>query len=244
MDLDRDCSPPGTPGPSPHTAAATTRVLLLRHAETAAPDRYHGAESDVPLGERGQAQALAAARALAGLGLEPVAVYVSTMQRARETARPIAEALGRDLAEVANLHERRMGSLSGRLQAEGRPIYEATRDRWQAGDLDASHEGGESYRELHARVVPAFRALIAAHPGQTLIVVAHGVVIRVLLTALLPGSGPHDFERFGIDFVAVNDLRFDGQHWSAAALNTPAVAICANPHPHPPEPSGAVRHGR
>ena len=38
------------------------RVLLLRHAETAAPDRYHGAESDVQLGRNGQMQAERVAR--------------------------------------------------------------------------------------------------------------------------------------------------------------------------------------
>jgi hypothetical protein len=41
-----------------------TRVLLLRHAETAAPDRFHGAESDIPLGENGRRQAEAAAQGL------------------------------------------------------------------------------------------------------------------------------------------------------------------------------------
>ena len=45
-----------------------TRVLLLRHAETAAPDRFHGAESDVDLGDRGSRQAEAVAPGLAGDG--------------------------------------------------------------------------------------------------------------------------------------------------------------------------------
>jgi probable phosphoglycerate mutase len=69
-----------------------TRVLLLRHAETAAPDRFHGAESDLPLGDRGREQAAAVAPGLALL--RPVALYCSPMLRARQTAQPIGVARG------------------------------------------------------------------------------------------------------------------------------------------------------
>jgi len=194
-----------------------TRVLLLRHAETAQPDRFHGAESDVPLGGRGHRQAAEVARWLAAQG--PVALYCSGMRRAIETAAPIGAASGLEPVVVPELHERFMGPLSGMGRAEGWSIYESTRLRWMAGDLDSTHEGGESYRSIRARVVPAFLALAERHRGQTVVVVAHGVVNRVLLTSLLSGSGPHDFERFGIDFVAVNDLRWDGGSWTAALLN-------------------------
>ena len=53
----------------------------------------------------------------------------------------------------------------------------------------------------------------------TVVVVAHGVVIRVLLTTLLDGHGSEDFSAFAIDNAAVNDLRWDGTRWSAVALN-------------------------
>lgn len=200
-----------------------TRILLLRHAETAAPDRFHGAESDVELGERGLRQAAEAALALAAQG--PEAVYCSGLRRALQTAGPIAAAIGREPRVVPELHERRMGILSGRARVEVGAIYEAARDRWHAGDLDATHEGAESYRMIRDRAVPAFLRVAEAHPGGTAVVVAHGVVIRVLLASLLEGAGPGDFERFGIDFVAVNDLRRVGETWRAAALNAPAASI-------------------
>jgi len=195
----------------------TTRVLLLRHAETAAPDRFHGAESDVPLGERGHDQARAAADRIAPLN--PTAIYCSPMLRARQTAEPIARICGLIPIVVPDLHERRMGPLSGMTLAEGWTAYIAAMDEWKAGNLGAAHEGGESYAQIRDRVVPPFIALARDHPGQTVAVVAHGVVIRVLLSALLEGHGPADFDRFGIDFVAINDLRFDGGTWRASALN-------------------------
>jgi probable phosphoglycerate mutase len=196
-----------------------TRILLMRHAETSAPERFHGAESDVGLGESGQRQARAAARSIAPL--YPVAVYSSGMRRAVETARPIADACGLETRSIPALHERRMGSLSGAIRAEVGDAYQSTRLRWESGDLDATHPGGESYRQVRERVIPPFRELAERHRGETVVVVVHGVVIRVLLCTLLPDAGPDRFERFGIDFVAFNDLRWDGDAWRADALNTP-----------------------
>ena len=131
-----------------------TRILLLRHAETAAPDRFHGAESDVGLGERGRRQAALVARALAAL--RPDALFCSGMRRARETAGPIAAACGLEPRTVENLHECRMGILSGLMREEGLALYEESKRRWIDGDLDAAHAGAESYAQVRARDVTAF----------------------------------------------------------------------------------------
>ena len=197
-----------------------TRVLLLRHAETAAPDRFHGAESDVALGPRGFEQAERAAPEIARAG--PSAVYSSSMLRARQTADAIARACSLEAVAVSELHERRMGRLSGMPMTEGWEAYVAAMTRWKAGDHDAAHEGGESFAQIRDRVVPALDRLARRHSGETIVVVAHGVVIRVLLASLLDG-GTSRFDGFGIDFVAVNDLRFDGQAWRALALNGASV---------------------
>jgi probable phosphoglycerate mutase len=196
-----------------------TRVLLLRHAETTAPDRFHGAESDVGLGERGREQALAVARTLAGLG--PDALYCSAMRRASETAGPIGEACGLVPQVVEPLHERRMGPLSGLSKQEGMAEYNESKARWMAGELDYTHAGGESYADIRRRTVPAFLALAERHPGRTIVVVAHGVVIRVLLTTLLDGFGPEHFDAIGIPYAVPNDLRQDAPRWRAETLAAP-----------------------
>ena len=194
-----------------------TRVLLLRHAETAEPARFHGAESDVGLGALGHRQAQVLAQGLARL--RPTALYCSGMRRARETAEPVGLACGLEPRVVESLHERRMGPLSGVLREEGLAAYETAKVRWCAGKLAHTHEGGESYRDIQLRVVPAFQAIVDRHHGQTTVIIAHGVVIRVLLTTLLAGYGPADFDRIGIDNCGVNDLRWDGTEWTAEALN-------------------------
>jgi broad specificity phosphatase PhoE len=105
-----------------------TRVLLLRHAETTAPDILHGAESDVGLSERGLVQARAIAPLLAAQ--RPAIVVSSPMRRALETARPIAEVCGVDVQIEPDFRERSVGSLCGRpFNADHGPWFE-TLQRW------------------------------------------------------------------------------------------------------------------
>lgn len=196
-----------------------TRVLLLRHAETSQPERFHGAESDIGLGVRGRDQAEGVARALAGS--RPDAFYCSAMRRAVETAGPIARACGLVPRLVEPLHERRMGPLSGRPKRDGMDAYVAAKQCWMAGDLDATHEGGESYAEIRRRAVPALEMIAVRHPGGTIVVVAHGMVIRVLLTSVLDGYGPEHFEAIAIPNAAINDLRLEGARWRAETLAAP-----------------------
>jgi probable phosphoglycerate mutase len=200
-----------------------THVLLIRHAETADPDRFHGSESDIGLGDRGRRQAEAIADVLARR--KPGAIYASCMRRARETAEPIARACGLPVEVVDGLHERSIGPLSGQSLAKGWLAYSEAIDRWRAGQLDFTHEGGESYAAVCRRSVPTFQALADRHPGETIVVVAHGVVIRVVLTSLIEGLGPADFDRIAIDFVAINDLRYDGTLWRAETLGERVVDL-------------------
>jgi broad specificity phosphatase PhoE len=111
-----------------------------------------------------------------------------------------------------------MGPLSGQPREVGIDAYEEAKKRWMSGDLDHTHEGGESYADIRRRAVPAFEALAAGHPGRTIVLVAHGVVIRVLLTTLLEGYGPEHFAAIAIPNVGVNDLRHDGVRWRAERL--------------------------
>jgi probable phosphoglycerate mutase len=200
-----------------------TRVLLMRHAETSAPDRFHGAESDIGLGARGVEQAKALARCLARLRLD--VLVSSPMRRALDTAALIAEASGLAVEIVPGLYERRMGALSGASKADHWDTYAQEKDRWIAGDLSFAHADAEAFAEVRARSVRALRDLVERYPGRTIAVVAHGVLIKIALTSLLDGFGPADFDRIGIDTASVNDLRWDGSRWRAEVLNAGAESI-------------------
>lgn len=141
------------------------------------------------------------------------------MRRAIETAEPIAAACQLTPLVIESLHERRMGPLSGQLRESALAHYEEAKCSWESGSLDATHEGGESYADIRRRVLPVWNDLVERSLGQTIVVVVHGVVIRVILTSILHDFGPQDFSKIGIDHVAINDLRWDGTRWWASALN-------------------------
>jgi broad specificity phosphatase PhoE len=194
-----------------------TRLLLIRHAETAAPQVFHGAESDVALSPWGHRQAVLLGDDLRTAGVS--ALYSSAMVRALATSGPIGKACGLDVTVIPELHERKIGPLSGLSREAGWDVYAESKRQWIAGNLEFTHEGGESFADIQRRVLPVIERLAFSHPGQTLVVVAHGIVIRVLLLSLLAGMQPGNFDRIAIDFASINDLRWDGRRWRAVALN-------------------------
>ena len=204
-----------------------TRILLARHAETSAPDRFHGAESDIGLSDWGAQQAELLGRSLVDAGAR--ALYCSAMRRAMDTAAPVGRALGLEPIIIEALHERRIGPLSGVSREDGWATYAESKARWIAGDLEYTHPGGESFADIRVRVLPILRGLAECHRGETIVIVAHGVVIRVALTSLVAGFSPSDFDRIAIDFASVNDLWFDGDSWTARALNRVVAASSSRP---------------
>jgi 2,3-bisphosphoglycerate-dependent phosphoglycerate mutase len=195
-----------------------TRVLLLRHAESANPLIFHGAESDVGLSERGRRQAEAIASVLATEA--PDVVISSAMRRAHETAMPIARACGVALRIEADLHERRVGELSGTTTQRREGVWPDTLRRWLAGDTAFAPPGAESFDDIRRRVLPAWQRVTSEGDGQTIVVVAHGVVCKVLLFTLLPAYSVADWHRIGpIHNVGISELVRAEEGWRAVRLN-------------------------
>jgi broad specificity phosphatase PhoE/gamma-glutamylcyclotransferase (GGCT)/AIG2-like uncharacterized protein YtfP len=196
-----------------------TRVYLLRHAESADPTVFHGAESDVGLSERGRRQADEAAPLLAAR--RPEAVVSSAMRRARDTAGPIAAACGLPLRVEPDLHERRVGPFAGTPTRDSDRVYGDTLSRWLAGDTGYAPAGVESFAAVRDRALPVWRRLADELAGRSYVVVAHGFLIRVLLLSVLPGWSVADWHRLGpIRNVAVSELTRGGAGpWGAVSLN-------------------------
>jgi broad specificity phosphatase PhoE len=202
-----------------------TRVFLLRHAESANPDVFHGAESDVGLSERGRRQAEAVAPLLAAE--RPDVVVSSAMRRALDTAGPIALACRLTVQVEPDLHERRVGALSGTpFRADG--VWPQTLRRWMAGDTRYAPPGAESFDAIRARVLPVWERLTEAHAGRTLVIVAHGVVCKVLLLSVLPGLTPADWERLGpFRNVAISELVRADSSWRGLRVNQVPERVAA-----------------
>jgi len=194
-----------------------TTIWLLRHAETAAPHLLHGAESDIGLSERGHEQARRFAELAAHF--QPQAVVCSGMLRARQTAEPIARACGLPVRIEPRLHERAVGALSG-TPASNNPVLLATVAQWQAGRTDYCEAGAESFDAIRERVLPVWQRLATEYADQRFVVIAHGMVIRVLLMCLLYEQDLSRWSEIGpIKNLAITELTHCGQTWQAQRLN-------------------------
>jgi probable phosphoglycerate mutase len=194
-----------------------TRVWLLRHAETAVPTVFHGAESDIGLSERGRRRTDALAPVLAALG--PDAVVASAMKRAILTATPVAALCGQVLRIEPALHERRVGVLSGTPTVPEGPLWRETVTHWEAGDLEFTTNDAESFADIQRRVIPVWERLTTEYADRKLIVVAHGVVIRVLLLSILPEWSPTDWRKFpSVSNLAVSELVGNDTSWRSERL--------------------------
>jgi len=195
-----------------------THVWLLRHAETAVPTVFHGSESDIGLSERGARRADVLGPVLAVLGAD--AVVASGMKRAIRTAAPIALAARKPLRIERDLHERRVGILSGTPTVPEGPLWKETAANWEMGRLDFTTEGAESFADVQNRVLPVWERLTAEYMDRKLIVVAHGLVIKILLLSILPNWSPTNWKKFpSVSNLAVTELlRDNGSHWRIERL--------------------------
>jgi 2,3-bisphosphoglycerate-dependent phosphoglycerate mutase len=136
-------------------------LLLVRHARPERAESTAG-PADPPLSPLGSLQAEVLAGWLASDPAGPVdAVYTSPLRRATETAEPLAAALGVEALAYIPIEE---------LQAAGDP-------RWM--------EIPDDIETFGARVVEGVTRLAAAHPSQRVVLVCHGGVINVAVSAVL-----------------------------------------------------------
>jgi probable phosphoglycerate mutase len=157
-------------------------VLLVRHGSTPTTGKLlPGRAGGLHLSEKGQAQAAAAADRIAALGTSPSAVYASPLERARETAAPIARALGLRVRTAPGLLEVDVGDWTEKPLARlARSKEWSTVQRWPQG---FRFPGGESFAEMSVRSMDAVLTLVADHPGQTIVAVSHADPIKAIVAA-------------------------------------------------------------
>ena len=151
------------------------RCVIIRHGETEwnRADRMQG-HLDSPLTERGHAQARAAAEAMRGKTFQ--ALYSSDLGRAMQTAEYLQAVTGLDILPEPRLREKHMGIFQGLTREEIESRHPEVKDRVYS-DPDYQVPEGESIRQRHERVIAALEDIVRRHPGETILIVAHGGVV-------------------------------------------------------------------
>lgn len=169
-----------------------TRLILLRHGVTpySIEKRFAG-RSDLQLLPLGQTQAAAAAGRIRRLAAVD-RIYSSPLVRTRQTAAAVGAELGLPVLIEDDLVETDFGSWDGFTFDQVRDREPAAIDAWIA-DPELAPPGGESLVATAARVLAARDRILAAHAGQTVVLVTHVSPIKALVTDAVraPVSSAH-----------------------------------------------------
>ena len=185
-------------------AVEAATLLLVRHGEIAANEArvWHGS-TDSELTELGRAQAERTALHLAGRTPRPGALYPSPLARTRATARSIGERLGLEPVIEPGLAEYGIGELEGVSYEELMRVHRFFARI--AADPEFAPPGGESPRQVIARMSEALGRLARAHRGEQIVVVSHGAALGLALGALID-SDATQWQRYHLSNCAVSEL--------------------------------------
>jgi broad specificity phosphatase PhoE len=206
------------------------RLLLIRHGQT--PSNVAGIldtdEPGAPLTGLGERQAAAVPDAVDRWGVE--AVRASTLQRAQQTAAPLAARLGVDVDVIDGLREIRAGDLEGLRDRASQRAYVDVAIAWggPAGDLERRMPGGESGAEFFTRYDAAVAEAVAGH--EVVAVVSHGSAIRVWASARARNLDPqfvidHDLDNTGVVVLEGDpDGGWEAVFWTGSPLGGERLA--------------------
>ncbi len=157
-----------------------TELVLARHGQTDwnLEGRYAG-QADVPLNAAGINQAQSLAQRLNGRRF--TAIYSSDLQRARQTAEILAQRLKLPLKLDPRLREINQGQWEGELFTVLVERYAAEMTERRRNPIHAHPPGGESVAEVARRVIQAADDIARAHPQGSVLLVAHGITLAVLI---------------------------------------------------------------
>ena len=188
--------------PAPPSA---TVVLLVRHGQTPTTGKVlPGRASGLHLADVGREQAGRAAQRIAELS-KVDAIYASPLERARETAAPIAAARGLKVQIDKGLLECDFGDWTG---AELKTLMKLP--EWgtvQRAPSTFRFPNGESFTEMQTRMVSAVDRLRMRHPGGTIVCVSHADPIKAAVAHAM-GSHIDLFQRIVISTCSISAIAY------------------------------------
>jgi probable phosphoglycerate mutase len=198
--------------------AGMTELVLIRHGETDMNRelRFQG-QVDVPLNGIGLEQARRLAARMAGERAH--ALYASDLVRAQQTAEPIAVQMALKPLAEAGLREQSFGRVDGMRSDDIRELHPEAWEGWLRFEEDFCMPEGETTRQFHARVMDAVQRLVAAHPGEKLVLVTHGGVLDMIYRTArslgLNGPRQSDIPNAGFNRIRVlGDGAMDILEWA------------------------------
>ena len=194
-----------------------TKIFLVRHGHTLwNGERKIQGHSNVELSADGIAQAKLLA---ANFPLENIsAIYSSDLVRAKVTAEILADKFNLPLQLEKNLREANWGEWEGQTLAAIEKSDPLNYERFFRNPEEVQIKNAETFSQLQTRAVSAVKKIIAAHPDENIIIVAHGAINRTILCHILemPLKRMWTISQFN---TAVNIFRYDDGYFTVDLIN-------------------------
>lgn len=203
---------------------APTVVCFVRHGHTPTTGSIlPGRAKGLHLSDTGKGQANGVAERLAKLG-NITAVYSSPMERAKETAQPIAKSCGLRTRVRRGLIEADFGTWTGQKLSELRKLPE-----WEYVQNTPStfrFPSGESFLEIQARMVGAITEIADNHRGEVVVAVSHADTIKAAIASAL-GTPLDLFQRIHISPCSLSAVLFGQNGPMVLAVNSTGDELSA-----------------
>lgn len=186
--------------------ARRRRIYLFRHGDVSYVDDQGNRVADnrvVPLTDWGREQASMTGKALAGIGFDRA--VSSTLPRTGETAALILEGRGLEIEAIEAFVEFHADNAARAQITDLSEIAYAFREADRKG---GRYLGGDSFEEVNTRVITALEKLVAEPDWETLALVAHGGINRLILGWAL-GTGLSTFAAIDQNTCCFNIIDFD-----------------------------------
>lgn len=185
------------------------KIYLIRHAKPDLPHNgklYYGS-TDYPLSEEGIMMARNLYNDLKDLEID--AVFSSDLKRARDTAELALAGRFSEVRQVKGLREIHLGEWEGRSFDEVRSTWNELYEKRGTSFDSVGPPGGESFKDLQKRTVPAFEDILGGNPSGNILVFAHGGVIWTLMCNYF-GFKLNDIFFYPMDFCGIHLIERTG----------------------------------
>ena len=188
-----------------------TTLIVIRHGESEGnKGGYFTGNVNVDLTEMGRKQAQMVCEYLKDYKIDKV--YSSDLDRAYETALPIAEYHGLEVEKRAGIREINGGKWERMVYADIKEKYADEYNVWLEDMGNAICVGGESVAQLSGRVDAEIKRIVAENEGKTVAVVCHGTPIRAL-ACIWKGVDIHDMQTVPwVSNASVSVVRYENIH--------------------------------
>jgi len=184
-----------------------TTVLLIRHGETEwnLLGKFQGC-TDIKLSQNGIEQAELLKKRLKG---NFDYIYSSPLMRAYETAKIISSGFDKEITVVQDIREINFGEWEGLTIKGIAEKYPEIFKTWRTDKKEAKFCGGDSsILNASLRAKKCIMDIVKKHEGKTIVIVAHGGIIKAGLIGLFEWDMSM-YHKIGLGNTCINTIKFD-----------------------------------